>query len=73
MKSYLTIFILLFSSVFTISAQTKKVALTSFWVNKHINFEQLGGAAGLAASVSTLSESPDFNLQPVLDSFTPFL
>ena len=69
MKSYLTIFILLFSSVFSISAQTKKVALTSFWVNKHINFEQLGGAAGLAASVATLSESPDFNLQPVLDSF----
>ena len=38
-------------------------------MNKHINFRQLGGAAGLAASVATLSESPHFNLQPVLDSF----
>ena len=69
MRRHIALFVLLICNVFTISAQVKKVALTSFWVNKHINFEQLGGAAGLAASVATLSESPDFNLQPVLDSF----
>ena len=69
MKKHLILFGLSIFSVLTSSAQIKKVALTSFWVNKHINFRQLGGAAGLAASVATLSESPDFNLQPVLDSF----
>lgn len=63
------LFLLIVSLVAQATAQNKKVALTSFRVSKHINFEQLGGAAGLAASVATLAESPDFNLQPVLDSF----
>lgn len=47
----------------------KKVALTSFWVSKHIGFEELGGTAGLIAAISSLSEDPNFNLQPVLDNF----
>ena len=46
-------------------SQNKQVALTSFWVSKHIGFEQLGGSAALAASIASLSENPDFNLQPV--------
>ena len=50
-------------------SQNKQVALTSFWVSKHIGFEQLGGNAALAASIASLSENPDFNLQPVLDNF----
>ena len=47
----------------------KKVALTSFWVSKHIGFEDLGGTAALVAAISSLSEDPNFNLQPVLDNF----
>jgi hypothetical protein len=50
-------------------AQDKKVALTSFWVSKHIGFEELGGAAGMAAAIASLAEDPAFNLQPVLDNF----
>lgn len=50
-------------------AQKKKVALTTFWVSKHIGFEELGGTAGLAASIASLGEDPNFNLQPVLDNF----
>ena len=47
----------------------KKVALTSFWVSKHIGFEQLGGNAAMIASIASLAEDPNFNLQPVLDNF----
>lgn len=47
----------------------KKVALTTFYVSKHIGFDELGGNAALAASIASLSENPDFNLQPVLDNF----
>ena len=47
----------------------KKVALTSFWVSKHIGFESLGGSAGMVAAIASLSEDPNFNLQPVLDNF----
>lgn len=47
----------------------KKVAVTTFWVSKHIGFSELGGAAGMAASIASLSEDPNFNLQPVLDNF----
>ena len=48
----------------------KKVAVTTFWVDKHIGFEQLGGnAAAITASIASLLEDPRFNLQPVLDNF----
>lgn len=47
----------------------KKVAVTTFWVSKHIGFDEIGGGAALAASIASLSENPDFNLQPVLDTF----
>ena len=47
----------------------KKVALTSFWVSKHIGFDQIGGGAALVAAIGSLSENPNFNLQPVLDNF----
>jgi len=51
------------------NAQNKKIALTTFWVQKHIGFEELGGGAQLSASISSLSEDPNFHLQPVLDNF----
>ena len=46
------------------------MAVTTFWVDKHIDFEQLGGnAAAITASIASLLEDPRFNLQPVLDNF----
>lgn len=50
-------------------AADKKVALTTFWVSKHIGFEELGGGAALAGAIASLAEDPNFNLQPVLDNF----
>lgn len=47
----------------------KKVAVTTFWVSKHIGFEEIGGGPAIAAAIASLSENPDFNLQPVLDNF----
>ena len=51
------------------SLAQKKVALTSFWVSKHIGFEDLNGTAGMIAAIASLSEDSNFNLQPVLDNF----
>jgi len=56
-------------SPFSFAGSKKKVALTTFWVSKHIGFEDLGGNAALAASIASLMEDPNFNLQPVLDDF----
>ena len=53
----------------TTAVAQKKVALTTFWVSKHIGFEQLGGGVGLAAAIASLSDDPNFNLKPVLDNF----
>lgn len=50
-------------------AQEKKVALTTFYVNKHIGFSEIGGNAGTVAALASLMEDPNFNLQPVLDNF----
>ncbi|MFY0671980.1 MAG: hypothetical protein JXQ87_01165 [Bacteroidia bacterium] len=68
-------FIVAVLSVFLLTAAAppkpaeKKVALATFWVSKHIGFEQLGENAGLLAAIASLSEDPNFNLQPVLDNF----
>lgn len=71
MKNLLTLLLIAFLSVghLTSYSQDKKVAVTTFWVSKHIGFDDLGGGAGLIASISSLSEDPNFNLQPVLDNF----
>lgn len=53
----------------TVAIAQKKVALTSFWVSKHIGFEDLNGTAGMIAAIASLSEDSNFNLQPVLDNF----
>ena len=65
----LLVITILLANSFTAFTQSKKVALTSFWVSKHIGFEELGGGVGIAAAISSLSENPNFNLQPVLDNF----
>ena len=69
MKKILLIIIVLGLGLTTTINSQKKVALTSFWVSKHIGFEQIGGNAGLIAAIASLSENPNFNLQPVLDNF----
>ncbi|MEM7367494.1 MAG: hypothetical protein AAF587_02765 [Bacteroidota bacterium] len=68
-KTIQTILLILFTVGHLTTYAQKKVALTSFWVSKHIGFEELGGSAGLIAAIASLSEDPDFNLQPVLDNF----
>ena len=70
MKNKLFLF-LSFTALFQFSsiAQDKKVALTTFYVSKHIGFSALGGSAGMAASIASLAEDPKFNLKPVLDNF----
>lgn len=67
-KLFLLVFTALLFTNTTAVAQ-KKVALTTFWVSKHIGFEQLGGGVGLAAAIASLSDDPNFNLKPVLDNF----
>ena len=52
------LFLLVFTAslfVNTAAVAQKKVALTSFWVSKHIGFEQLGGSAGMIAAIASLS------------------
>lgn len=68
-KFFLLFITVFFFGQFSTIAQEKKVALTTFWVSKHISFDQLGNGAGLAASIASLAEDPNFNLQPVLDNF----
>jgi len=47
----------------------KKVAVVTFYVDKHIDFSELGGSAALAGSVASLAEDPKFDLTPILDKF----
>ena len=66
------LFLLAFTALLftnTTAIAQKKVALTTFWVSKHIGFEELGGSVGLVAAIASLSDDPNFNLQPVLDNF----
>ena len=69
MKKIIIIMIVLSFGLNSSINSQKKVALTSFWVSKHIGFEQIGGSASLVAAIASLSEDPNFNLQPVLDNF----
>ena len=47
----------------------KKVAVVTFYVDKHIDFSELGNSAALAGSVASLAEDPNFDLTPTLDKF----
>ena len=67
-KIILLCFAIVFMAGIT-NAQKKKVAVVTFYVNKHIGFEQLGGAASLAAGIASLSEDPNFDLTSVLGDF----
>ncbi len=51
------------------SAQKKKVAVVTFYTDKHIDFSDLGSSAAMAASVGSLAEDPNFDLTPILNEF----
>lgn len=69
MKKSLSIsLLLLFLNTIALS-QDKKVAVVTFYVNKYIGTDQLGGAASMVAGVATLAEDPNFDLTSVLNNF----
>jgi hypothetical protein len=49
------------------NAQTKNVAVVSFYINKQIDVTSFGGEA--YAAVTKLGEDPAFNLTPLLNTF----
>ena len=70
MKKYILLFLsLIILGITTPTFGQKKVAVTTFWVDKHIGFDKLDENAGGAAALASLLEDPRFNLQPVLDNF----
>lgn len=69
-KNMLLFFLML--SVFTVSAQKKKVALVTFYANKVIDFTEITGdklTEGVVKKVFELRDNPKFNLQPILNKF----
>jgi hypothetical protein len=47
----------------------KKVAVVTFYVDKQVSFDQIGGGAALVAAIGSLSEDENFDLTPVLNNF----
>lgn len=47
----------------------KKVALTTFFVDRQINVSELSTNAALVADMLTMAKDTNFNLQPILDAF----
>ena len=62
-------FVLLFQ--LTVSAQDaeKKVALTTFFVDRQIDVSDLGANSTFIANILTMAKDSNFNLQPVLNDF----
>ncbi len=53
-----------------VSAQKKKVAVVTFYANKVIGFEGLGGGYDLIAKgLLNLRNDPNFNLKPILEKY----
>jgi len=70
MKKYILLLLsLIILGITTPTFGQKKVAVTTFWVDKHIGFDKLDENAGFTAALASLLEDPRFNLQPVLDNF----
>ncbi|MGB3465936.1 MAG: hypothetical protein WBA74_11730 [Cyclobacteriaceae bacterium] len=69
MKTKFIVVLLMLCAFYQANAQRKKVAVVTFYVNKHIGFEALGGGAALAGSIASLSEDPKFDLTSVLNNF----
>lgn len=63
------LFALIFASPKSSFSQDKEVAVVTFYVDKHIAFDQLDGGVGMAAAIASLAEDENFNLTPVLNNF----
>ncbi len=71
MRSFKFIFVVL-SLVLTFSTsfgQNKKIAVVTFYVDKHIGFSELNENAALLAAIGSLAENPNFDLTSVLNNF----
>lgn len=69
-KNMLLFFLMV--SVFTVSAQKKKVAVVTFYANKVIGFTEIAGdklTESVAKKVFDLRDNPKFNLQPLLNKY----
>ncbi len=69
-KNILLFFLML--TVFTVSAQKKKVAVVTFYANKVIDFTEIAGdklTESVVKKVFELRDNPKFNLQPILVKF----
>ena len=68
-SSYLLLFVLFFQLSLTAQDAEKKVALTTFFVDRQIDVSDLSGNAAFVANILTMAKDSNFNLQPVLDDF----
>jgi len=67
MRKFIYPFLILFAVSGVAFAQTKNVAVVSFYINKQIDVSEFGAPAYLA--VKKLTDDPNFNLAPLLTSF----
>jgi len=71
MKTFNSLFfvvMLVFSGLMSFG-QKKSVAIATFYVDRYIDFSQLGSNAAFGANMLTLAEDSNFNLKPVLAKF----
>ena len=68
LKKVALLFTLAILATVNLNAQ-KKVAVVTFYVDKHISFDQIGGGAALVAAIGSLSENENFDLTSVLNNF----
>lgn len=69
-KAAAAVIALLFFSFSGLLAQSnKKVALTTFFVDRQIGVSELSGSAALTAQILTMAKDTNFNLAPQLENF----
>ncbi|GAB2698163.1 hypothetical protein GCM10027037_22970 [Mucilaginibacter koreensis] len=68
MKKNLLFSVLFFILISTSSYAQKKVAVVTFYINKAIGVQEFGSGA-VIASMTKLSEDPNFNMNPLLQKF----
>jgi hypothetical protein len=71
MKNLKTILcLLLLLSTFLAQAQKKKVAVVTFYANKLVKFDELGGGLDfIIKDIIGMRDDPRFNLTPILDKY----
>ncbi|MBN8702546.1 MAG: hypothetical protein J0M08_05750 [Bacteroidetes bacterium] len=70
MKKNLLIACALFMLLSSTFAQRKKIAVVTFYTDKHIDYSDIPNSnVTFVASMKSLYEDPKFNLKPVLDNF----